>query len=66
MVSHGEHEEFLKDINMNSTLFHLEALTVSRFFETVIRIMMRRVDVYRVSKFLQSKSSIDHKAFGTT
>jgi hypothetical protein len=41
-------------------------LTISCFLETVIGIVVRRVDVYRVPKFLQSESSIDHKAFGTT
>ena len=64
--SHGEHVEFLEGINTNSTFCRLEALTVSCFLETVIGIMVRRVDVYRVTKFLQSESSIDYKAFGTT
>ena len=45
--------------------YRLEVLTVSRFLEAVIRIVMRGVNVYRMSKFLQAESSIDDKAFGT-
>ena len=46
MASHGEHVEFLKDINVNSMIHILEVLTVSCFLETVIGIMVRGVDVY--------------------
>ena len=66
MASHGEHAESLKYINMNSMIHVLETLTVSCFLETVIGIVVRGVDVYRMSKFLQPESSIDHKAFGAT
>ena len=64
--SHGEHVGFLEGVNMDSRFYRLEALTVSCFLETVIGIVMRGVDVYRMSKFLQPESSIDHKAFGAT
>lgn len=66
MASHGEHAESLKDININSIIRVSETLTVSCFLETVIGIVVRGVDVYRMSKFLQPESSIDHKAFGAT
>ena len=41
-------------------------LTVSCLLETVIGIVVRRIDVYRMPKFLQSESSIDNQAFCTT
>jgi hypothetical protein len=44
----------------------LELLTISRFLETVIWIVMGSVYVYRVTEFLQSESSINHKTLGTT
>ena len=62
---HGEHVEFLKDVSTKQTLYCQEMLTISCFLKTVVGIMVRRVDIYHVSKFLQSEGSIDHKAFGT-
>ena len=65
MALHGVHGGSLKGIIKYLKLHHLELLTIPCFFETVVRIMVRRVNVHRMTKFLQSESGINHKAFGT-
>ena len=56
---------FLKSIGKDPIIRNLELLTVFRFFETVVWIVVGGVYIYLMSKFLQPESSIDHKPFST-